>query len=63
MNFEVHYALKLIGMKVPQYLKTEAFADPLITIDITSKRYAIEILKDLKPSSATRALIEKIRLY
>jgi hypothetical protein len=59
MNFEVLYALKLIDIKTNPYLVREALED----YDITMKRYAHEILLDLRPTDATAVLIEKVRLF
>jgi hypothetical protein len=59
MNFEVLYALKLIDKKTNPYLVREALED----WDITFKRYAHEILRDLSPTDATELLVERVRLF
>lgn len=59
MNFEVVYALKLLGSPVEPYLIEEAIDN----YDITSKRYAMEALMSLDGSKTIKTFIEKIRLY
>lgn len=59
MNYELQVALTRLHEKSERYYVAEALSDP----DITIKRYAIEILKDLSPTKATTQLIQRIRLY
>jgi hypothetical protein len=66
MNFELLYALKMLGDGLEPYYVTES----LDNYDITVKRQALESLRELcaqkNPAASTaaiKALLERIALY